>query len=445
MRALRLRTGIIIAPFGDEPEQAQFAERTSGWFVDDSLRRRGLETTTTTTVARAAGDDAVLVFADVVYASDKALGDFLAQALPLLATHPIVQLALARTPASDFVRPVSSLIIEPIGRVPSDLKDTPKNADARATERLRSDVFLVRADALPEGDADEVLRALRASAHVWVVAKRELHIPMRMPTLEGASGPSVMPISSTVVAHIEHWVHVLWLNQMALGIRMLERARQDKAWAVRCALTAMTSWPPWQPSTWLRAGVAKGNNVRIDSTAHVEASILGDNVVIGPRASVRNSIIGDGVVVNDHATVLSSVVGAGSHITPRTFMALCTTYPEAVINGLRLQVSLIGRGASTSLWAGLLDAKLQGAIDVLVAGKAVSTERSFLGSCVGHRAHVDAKVLLMPGRAVPNDTIVAMRPDEIIDVIPTNMVAHAPYVRDGGTLVLLGDIKPSGR
>jgi NDP-sugar pyrophosphorylase family protein len=281
------------------------------------------------------------------------------------------------------------------------------------------------------------LASLRARAHVVVVAKRELHLPLRLPTLDGASGPTVMPISSTVVAHVEHWVHVLWLNQMALGIRMLERARQHKGWAFTRAVAALTSWPPWQPSTWLKAGVARGRNVHIDPSAHVESSIIGNNVIIGPRASVRSSIIGDGAVVGDHATVLSSVVGANSHITPRTFMALCTTYPDAVINGLRLQVSVIGRGASTSLWAGLLDAKLQGAIDVMMNGKPISTERSFLGSCVGHGAHVDAKVLLMPGRAVPNGTVISMRPDEIIDVIPADLVPNTPYIRDAGTVVPL--------
>ena len=65
----------------------------------------------------------------------------------------------------------------------------------------------------------------------------------------------------------------------------------------------------------------------------------------------------------------------------------------------------------------------------------VSTERQFLGSCIGHNAYIGAKVLIMPGRSVPNDAFVAMRSDELISTIPPDMPAGVPHMRDGGTLV----------
>ena len=48
-----------------------------------------------------------------------------------------------------------------------------------------------------------------------------------------------------------------------------------------------------------------------------------------------------------------------------------------------------------------------------------------------------AKVLVQPGREIPNDTVVVMRPDEVIHRIPENIEPGQPYVRDGGTLVRL--------
>jgi hypothetical protein len=446
MRAFRLRSGHRLEPFGDVPEQALFAEHTIEHFVDDACARRGIAIRTIDAVPPAEpSDDMVLLLADYVYVSDKMLGDFLAAALPLMTQHDVVTPALALTPASDFVRPVSSLMVESLGRkMPTTLPNTAKHADAHATQRIRGDVFLLTKAAfinIAGQPASDVCASLRAQAHVVMVAKRELHIPMRLPTLQGGQAPSVMPISSTVLAHVEHWVHVLWLNQMAVGIRMLERARQNKLWAASCAMRALLAVRIWQPATWLKAGVFIGKNVHIDPTANVEASIISDDVVIGPRACVRGSVVGKGVHIHDHATVISSVVGAGAQVMPRSFVALCSIYPQAVVNALRLQVSVIGNGASTSLWAGLLDAKLQGTVDVIHRGVAVSTERSFLGSCVGHRSHVDAKVLLLPGRSLPNDVVVAMRPDEVIDVIPA-LVPQQAYVRDGGTLVLLQSLLP---
>jgi hypothetical protein len=66
-----------------------------------------------------------------------------------------------------------------------------------------------------------------------------------------------------------------------------------------------------------------------------------------------------------------------------------------------------------------------------------STERSFIGSCIGHHAHVGAKVLILPGREVPNGMFVAMHPDELIRDVPKGLPPGVPLVRDGGALVPL--------
>ena len=81
--------------------------------------------------------------------------------------------------------------------------------------------------------------------------------------------------------------------------------------------------------------------------------------------------------------------------------------------------------------------KLQGTIDVAHEGRMQSTGRNFLGSCLGHGGHVGAKVLILPGREIPNGTLITMRDDELIRTIPEQLVAGVAHVRDNGTLVPL--------
>lgn len=455
MRALIVETGRKISPFDEAPPQAQFGDTTVGAAVLAVLARRGVPVATVRAdepvpaSREHSADDVVLVLADHTYVSDKCLGDFIAAALSAwqhgdaASTQPL-RLALARTPAVDFVRPVASVSVEPFDRAgPGGPPPKASGVEAEARERVAFDCFLVDGlGAASTGAA--LLEDLRARAARVVVKKRELGIPLRLPVLgDAAATRAVVPITSTVAAHVEHWVHVLWLNQLAFGIRWMELVRAHKLWVVGRLLRAA----PWLSLHHLmRAFVWRGRGVRIHPTAHVEASILGDGVVIGARASVRNSILGAGVEVGDHATVLSSSLGARTFVTPRTFMVWSAAYPDAVISNYKLQVSLVGRGASMSTWAGLIDARLQGSVEVKHNGALVDTERSFIGSCVGHGAFVGAKVLVMPGREIPNGAFIAMRPDELITEVPSDLPAGVPLVRDQGTLVPLDRLlkAPSG-
>lgn len=447
MRALIVETGRKIAPFDEAPPRAHWAGTTVGGAVRDALVRRGIA------IAELGRDapppraetqrDAkapTLVLADHTFVSDKCLGDFLDAALSAwehndYPTTTPLRLALAKTPAVDFLRPVSSAVVEPLDATgPGARPPKAWRVEALATERVAYDCFLV--DEIPAAaTGHELLAVLRESAGRVVVRKRELGIPLRLPVLGDArETQAVVPVTSTVAAHVEHWVHILWLNQVAFGVRWMELVRAHKLWTFARVLAAF----PFAPlPRLLRSFVWKGRGVRIHPTAHVEASILGDGVVIGPRASVRNSILGAGVEVGDHATVLSSSLGDRTFVTPRTFVVWSAAYPDAVISNYKLQVSLLGRGASLSTWAGLIDAKLQGTVEVKHDGALVSTERSFIGSCIGHGAFVGAKVLVMPGREIPNGAFIAMRPDELIVDVPADLPAGVPLVRDQGTLVPL--------
>ena len=434
MRAIVIRTGRRIQPFDEAPGQSLYAGTTVEAAVVASLQRRGA------TVRFVNADDAIdlaadgdsdgsVILADHCFVSDKALGDFLGAAFD--SDADACRLALARTPSVDFALPLASASIEPFDLDgPGAKPQTRGRYEAAATDRVAYDCFFVRT--APAQSASALLGFLRESARRIVVAKRELGIPLRLPTLgDGAQQTQLIPITSTLAVHVEHWVHILWLNQAAFGVRWLELARARTGWALwRLATSA-----PWSFAAITHRFVATGKNCRIHPTAWVEASILGDNVSVGAGASVRNSILGDNVTVGDHATVLSSTLGNGVSVTPRTFVVWSAAYADAILSNYKLQVSVIGRGASLSTWAGFIDAKLQGSVDVLHDGMLRSTGRSFLGSCLGHGAHVGAKVLLLPGRAIPNGTFITMREDELIRRIPEHLEPGVPHVRDQGTLV----------
>ena len=443
MRALIVETGRLITPFLEPPPMALYAQTTMGAYVRDALTRRGIEITDVKVGERVESYAGItLVLADHTFVSTKCLGDFFDSALDVVqgAMPVAVRLALAKTPSVDFMRPVSSASVEPFDATgPGARPSKGWQVELAATERVAYDCFLVTAVAGADSGL-QYLEALRSSAVRVVVAKRELGIPLRLPVLgDAARTKALVPVTSTVAAHIEHWVHILWLNQMAFGTRWIEIVREHKLWT---AWRGLASFPYLPIAHFFKSFVGKGRGVRIHPTAHVEASILGDGVVIGARASVRNSILGDGVEVGDHATVLSTTLGARAYVTPRTFTVWAAAYADAVITNYKLQVSLVGRGASLSTWAGLIDAKLQGEVDVKHDGKLLSTERSFIGSCIGHGAFVGAKVLIMPGREIPNGAYISMRPDELIVDVPTDLPAGVPLVRDRGTLVPFDRVLP---
>ena len=445
MRALIVETGHRVGPFEDAPDLSQLGASTIRQAVSNALLRRGFTIERVPVEAPIPKmDTPTLVLADHCFVSDKCLGDFLAGAFGQEAP---ARLALCKTPSSDYTRPVSSVAIEPLDdRDRGHLNRRAGKFDLQAVERLAYDCFFV-----PDGGkiSSEAMRSgiglldyLRDDARRHLVAKREIVRDIRMP-LVGDPSQSILryPITSTVAAHVEHWVHILWLNHIAFGFGWGELIRRNKLWTLSRLLRAI---PPTFPNL-MRQMVYRGKGVRIHPSALVEGSILGDGVVIGARASVRNSILGNGVEVGDHATVLASSVGARTYVTPKTFFVWSTAYEDAVISNYKLQMSVVGRSASSSTWAGLIDAKFQGSIDVMHRGQRHSTERSFLGSAIGHNSYIGAKVLILPGRSVPNQSFIAMRPDELIRELPAELTPGTPYVRDQGTLVPLSTLLPPAR
>jgi acetyltransferase-like isoleucine patch superfamily enzyme len=439
MRVFVIETGSTISPFGDAPGAMVFGHSHVGEATDRAFALLGHD------VSRLAPGAPIpdpkgpcVVLADHCLVSHKCAQDFLKT---VDKTPRLARLALCRTPASDYARPVSSVTVEPLDDSgPGARPEGATGVERGATERCLYDCFYVPEGELPEQTASlSLLDALRERAAAVVTKKREVGIEIRLPLLgDPEHTRMIYPVTSTVAGHVEHWVHVLWLNHQAFGVQIVDMARKDPAWAAK---KAMGAWPPTDPAKVVPRLVHVGKNVEIHPTATVEGSLLGDNVRIGARATVRNSILGRDVEVGDHGSVIACTLADGAFVTPKSFFVWSTAFEGAVVNNLKMQMSVLGRGAASNHWAGLIDAKFQGAIGVAKGGEVVSTERSFLGSCIGHDGYIGAKAILMPGREIPNGVFVTMRPDELICEVPDDLPAGVPVVRDGGTLVPLSELR----
>jgi len=437
VKALIISRGRKVEGLGDASEDALFAHLTLGQSVDAACMALGMESIRIAAggAMPVTGDERVLVIPADVFITSTLLEAFVTAG----QVGGSVRLAVRRTASVDFALPLQDVEVVPLSN--EDKARMPQGAlaaqERAATEKVLLDVFICRASEVSTAD----LTTLRTACAPLLVEKRELVSQVRLPLLPmnavNGSPTMLFPFTSSVCVAVRHWVHVLWLNQLAPGILLNLVMRQQKLKTLFKAISGLS----FKREDLLQRVASIHPTARVHPSAHVEGSVIGPNAVVGARASVRQSVVAEGAEIGEHATILSSTVGRNSYVTPKTFMVWCAIYPDAVVGNFKLQVSLVGRGAHVNVWAGMIDAKFQGSVRVELDGKLQSTERSFLGSCIGHGAQVAAKVLIHPGRVVPNGTIIVMRPDEVISEIPSTMTPGVPMVRDGGTLKPLASMK----
>ncbi|MCC7384080.1 MAG: hypothetical protein IT384_19715 [Deltaproteobacteria bacterium] len=422
-RAIILRTETRIAPFGDPVAEVFFSGETLAETQDRALGGIGLEVVRAAdpaeAIALARGSSGrCLLLLDRVYLSEKAARDFWKAAAK--APRPSA-LALTKNASVEYTRPLQDVL--------------------ERDDRVIHDVVEIDPARLPPAEDDAIawMHRVRDEAQPVDVPKREIVIEVPLPVI-GERERAIMryPLTSTVVVAVDHWVHVLWLNQLAFPIRWLELFRRRPLWALWRALSAFSM----KGDRLLLRLVRVERGAQIHPTASLSGSIVGAGAKIGAHVTLKNSIVGAGAIIEDHSVLLNSVVGPRALITSNTFLVSSAVYPDATVGNYKLQVSLIGRGAYVHVWAGFIDAKFVGHVAVQHRGALVSTERSFLGSVVGHRAQVVAKILIHPGREIPNDAMIVMRPDEVVSIVPADIEPGRPMVRDRGTLVPLGREQP---
>lgn len=436
MKALLVDRGVTVFGLGDPADQALFAHTTLGEYVRNACMGAGIEVLPPG--APPPGDQDLLVLPTDLFITRTLLTAWLARP----RVGGVERLALRHTPSVDHALPLQDLAVEPL--TPQERCTVPgrrAEVERRATHKVLLDAYICRSSHVGSASGDDLLEALATAAQPAVVDKLELVVDMRLPLLpmEGTEPPRMrFPLTSSVAVHVRHWVHVLWLNQLAPGILISLWLREHALAAVWKVLTGGS----FQRDRIMQRLSLIHPTAKVHPSAYVEGCVVGPWAVVAAGASVRQSVVAEGAEVGEHATVLGSVIGCRTYVTPKTYMVWCALYPDSVVGNQKMQVSLVGSHAHVNAWVGLIDARFAGSIRVDSATGLQSTQRSFLGSCVGHHSQLAAKVLIHPGRVVPRGTVLVMRPDEVISTIPQTLAPGVPMVRDRGTLVPLASLKP---
>lgn len=221
-------------------------------------------------------------------------------------------------------------------------------------------------------------------------------------------------VGPVMVHQIEHWSHIVRVNQLVL-INRMEEARLDweqAGWVGRFIRLLKLVWATRSLNGWKIANRLSefGKETKIHPSAVVEFSVIGDGCDIGPNAVIRGSVLRDGVKVDSNAVVNCSVLGQGSQVGRFGHVNLCTLYPGAMVSaGDGFQVCVFGRDSFVAWGSCILDLSFGRPIRVEVDGPGTaleSTGHHFLGAAIGHRARLGHGVKLGYGTSVPNDALV---------------------------------------
>lgn len=384
VQVYRVRTGRRIPPFMDEVRDLYVAERAVGAWQADAVKAAGFSLVEIDELEQVTERPAV-VFADDVWFSEMALRQFLAD---------------ARAQGGDRVLAM------------------PAGAAARATEplqgaplseggaRLHDLYYLSTATALGSFDA------LKERCVPLSIERRErttrLALPPSMVLGESGhreeGGTAEAPLTARLVANVRHWIHLLRLSQLAIGVTLLDRLRADPRLALRLRWSRRKG-----PAEVARRLVFVHPTAQVHPTADLEAAVIGPGAVVEAHAHVHRSIVGAGATVQDHAVLVGCTLAERVQVLRASYLAFCAAMPGGTLASYKVQLSLFGRDVFLTTSAWLIDAKLKGEVRVEHDGHLVPVG-PFLGACLGHRVTLGAQVAVQAGRAIPNGSLVVGDP-----------------------------------
>lgn len=396
MYAYRVASGRRIAPFGDLARELYIATETLASWQEAACRACGLEVRDVEDPA-AATERPALLFSDDVFFTEMALRQFVAAVMG------------GREDAQLFVPESAAL------RAVRVLDDEPELVDGAAP----FDVFWLATPGIVEE-----LSAARRRARPVKLEALERTTRLTLPALQGTREA---PVTARVVGRVRHWLHLLRLSQLAIGVRIAAELRRRPGMLLGYVLLRRKD--PWALSRRIRV---IHPTARVHPTADVECSVIGPGVVVHAHAHVHRSILGAGVEIGDHAVVMGSTLAERVHVLRASYFALCAAMPGGTLASYKAQLSLFGRDVFLTSSAWLIDAKLAGGkVRVEHEGRLVTLETSFLGSCLGHRATLGAQVTIQAGRAVPNGVTVVAPPGTFASALPAYPEGSLLTIREG--------------
>jgi acetyltransferase-like isoleucine patch superfamily enzyme len=418
MKAYILPSGVEIHPFGDPVGDAMIGNRRLRDAQERVLRRAGLDVERISGPEDIRESDFLLTYDDVFF-TRRVIDDF-------------VRRGRQATESLRCGLPADSLLVKRT-RSLQDLDTGEEGGQKLSLYRL----YLIHG-LQPPGAEDGLAESLSRARPVRARFKEKIFAMPAPPHISGFASYE-HPLTSSVVMHIRHWVHVLWANQLSVQIEWVENVLDHKLWSMSKALSSgLSALLHGRLSKagylWTLMGRAnrKGKNCFIHPTATVEGCLLGDNVKIGAYALVRGCLLGDDVTIEDRANVYFSVVGSKCFISKNSTMVFCAGYPDSdlCVNGI--QACLFGSRCAMTSRVWVVDLRAAGQTRVMHQGRLQPVDNKLLGACFGHACFAGLDVTIGQGREIPNGAVLIRPPGDILRRIPEDLPPGVPaWSRDG--------------
>ncbi|MFO0727383.1 MAG: hypothetical protein U1E65_26635 [Myxococcota bacterium] len=396
LRAFRVPSGHLIAPFGEPARTLDVATQTVGAWQEEALKAAGFTLVDIPSIE--AFEAPGILFFDDVFVTPLSMRFF---AIECLRATEDLALAL---PASAAEHALALLG----GAIPTE-------------GGHRFDLFFLREK--PQATTRE---GLRAATRPKLLPHRERKLKLRLPRAGVDGGAAEGSLTSEFACHVRHWIHLHRLSQLAIGGLLLGALRQHPFRAFRALRAARRS-----PFLALRKMVFIDPTATVHPTADIEGSIIGPGCIVRAHAHVHTSVLGRDVDVGDHAAIVGCTLADRVQVLRASYFAHCASMSGSTLANNKAQLSLFGRDVFLTTSVLLLDAKFEGEIKVEHEGGLASIGGKYLGACLGHRTKLGANVALAPGRALPNDVVLVGEPGLIAGVMPEAASAGAMTIRGG--------------
>lgn len=347
--------GTRIDPFGDPVGEIPLLGRSLAAFRDEEIAASGV-------------DGERFTFADFAIATAPVLAAFAAK-----GDGKPRKLALPKTSACAALVPVSSA---------EDL------------------VFEIYLDA-PDEDA-------RARATPTIV---ELETKTRRRELPRVGPPPHhidLPCDGKIAAHVEHWVHVLWLSS-ALVPALVARKEMKLERRFRRGFYGKSGFTFFgrDPGSNL---IAKG--AQIHPSAYLEGAVIGENAVIGACCSIRHSFVGARTNLADFTQLSYCAIGDDTSTLANARLSHVIALGGGTLTSFFVKDILLGKNVFMTSGVIFWSESIDGTIHVEHNGVLRDTKRKVLGGCAGHGSVLGARTIVAPGKALPNRVTVVMRKEE---------------------------------
>ncbi len=442
MNVYILKTGTAIAPFGDSVAESLYVHQTMGSYMQKVLSELvGGEVISIHHISQVADADlqkgCLLIF-DWVFCSKKLLKKFLgglknAEKSQMLTLKHSYQ--NSKSLAEGFDNNPANIL--GTSNTMIDFSLPLQEVDRSIPGQVSYDLFFLKNCSLAQIDTSGLDKVRYNLMQICERSKVDIRYFDLAPALfQGVGGDSeyrgkTFSISASFCMHIQHWLHIFRLNQLAAVMEWGEYCRKNRLWTM-----GMLIKMPLKKRHKLRASLKVfGKRCDIHPTAYLETSMIGDNVTIGAGAMIKGSFIGDGCRIGDNAKIHNSVLAPNCLALKNLCMVNCVCYPDSTLSNHKVQLSLLGRKVFLTSTAALADAVFQGNVKVMHQGSPVSIGTPYMGCCLGHGVKLGARVTVAPGRAIPNFCTIIDEPGRLLTTISSDQAnleeGQTYYVSEG--------------